>query len=102
VEQTASEREKEIIRIAQSINDLAAIFKELSVLVIEQGSVLDRIDYNVEQTLFHVNDAVVQLQAADKSSAQARTCKCIIALTIVVAILTIILVYKHSSSSSSS
>jgi len=102
VEQTATEREKEIIRIAQSINDLAAIFKELSVLVIEQGTVLDRIDYNVEQTLVKVNLAVGDLVQADKYSAQARTCKCIIALTIVVIILTIILIWKHSSSSSSS
>ena len=30
------EREKEIIQIAQSINELAEIFKELSILVIEQ------------------------------------------------------------------
>lgn len=50
----ASDREKEIIQIAQSINDLSSIFNELSVLVIEQGTILDRIDYNVESTLTYV------------------------------------------------
>jgi syntaxin 16 len=47
LEQSASERDQEIMKIASSINDLATIFRELSVLVIEQGSVLDRIDYNI-------------------------------------------------------
>jgi len=100
LEQNATEREKEIIRIAQSINDLAAIFKELSVLVIEQGTVLDRIDYNVEQAMVKVNIAVGELVQADKYSAQARTCKCIVALLLVVIILSIILIYKHTKSSS--
>jgi t-SNARE complex subunit (syntaxin) len=47
----ASEREKEIIKVAQSINELAQLFKELNVLVLEQGTILDRIDYNIEQTV---------------------------------------------------
>lgn len=36
IEKTASIREKEIIHIAQSINDLAQVFREMNVLVIEQ------------------------------------------------------------------
>jgi syntaxin 16 len=35
------------------MNELAVIFKELSTLVIEQGTILDRIDFNIEQA--HVN-----------------------------------------------
>lgn len=33
----------------KSIEDLSTIFKELAVLVIDQGTILDRIDYNMEQ-----------------------------------------------------
>ena len=36
-------------RAAQSIEELSEIFKELAVLVIDQGTILDRIDFNMEQ-----------------------------------------------------
>lgn len=33
------------------MNDLAVLFKELSTLVVEQGTIVDRIDYNIETAL---------------------------------------------------
>jgi syntaxin 16 len=56
-----TEREKEINQIAKSILGLAEIFKELNVMVIDQGSVLDRIDYNIEQTNVHLESAHKEL-----------------------------------------
>ena len=64
----ASEREKEIIKVAQSINELAQLFKELNVLVLEQGTILDRIDYNIEQTVTKVKQGVTELEKADEYS----------------------------------
>lgn len=40
---------------------VADIFKELNTMVIDQGTVLDRIDYNIEQTNVHMEEAHKQL-----------------------------------------
>jgi len=86
MELKASERDKEILRLAQSINDLSAIFRELNVLVIEQGTILDRIDYNVEQALVRVKDGFGQVKAADDISKKSRTLKCICILILLNAV----------------
>lgn len=93
----ATAREKEIIRVAQSINELAQLFKELNVLVIDQGTILDRIDYNVEQAKERVEKGVEDLKAADDISQKAVTAKCIGILVIIVVVLLIALVIKWSS-----
>lgn len=101
MEHTSSKRSQEIESIVKSINDLAELFKELSVLVVEQvpicvipascfftmpfrhvsgrslrispfiisltdfellqGSMLDRIDYNIESTLSSLKDGHKEL-----------------------------------------
>lgn len=65
-ERAITEREKEINEIVKSINGLAAVFKELQTMVIDQGTILDRIDYNIEQVNVHVEDAHGELQKVMK------------------------------------
>ncbi len=62
MEQIAMSRDEEINNLVRSINDLAVIFKELSVLVMDQGNILDRIDYNIEQAVRHTKKANVELR----------------------------------------
>lgn len=96
IEQQASAREKEIIRIAQSVNDLATLFKELNMLVIEQGTILDRIDYNIETSLVKIKKGVVDLEEAEKTSRKALATKCIVVLAIIVFMLLIVFIWKFS------
>ena len=49
MEAFAEERDREVRAILQSINDLGQIMKDLSTLVIDQGTILDRIDANMDQ-----------------------------------------------------
>jgi t-SNARE complex subunit (syntaxin) len=55
----AEERDREVRNILTSIADLAQIMKDLSTLVIDQGTILDRIDYNMEQVSLKARPSVV-------------------------------------------
>lgn len=57
-------RARELDEIARSINSLADLFKDLSSLVIEQGTILDSIEYNIERTAEAMEGAVHELNVA--------------------------------------
>lgn len=59
-------RDRELTEIAKSIASLAELFKDLSVLVIDQGTLLDSVEYNIEQTAVHVDEAVKDLNIATR------------------------------------
>lgn len=50
--------------IAKSISQLADVFKDLQAMVIDQGTILDSVEYNIEQTAVHVQEAVKELKIA--------------------------------------
>jgi len=56
-----AQREQEINEIAKGIIELADIFKDLQTMVIDQGTMLDRIDYNVERMVADVKGAEKEL-----------------------------------------
>ena len=95
LEAVAQERDEEITRIAQSIEELSTIFKELAVLVIDQGTILDRIDFNMEQVVEHTKEGLGQLAKAEKHQKSARPIKCIALLLFLIAVMITILVFKH-------
>jgi len=59
-------RDRELAEIAKSIGSLAELFKDLSVLVIDQGTLLDSVEYNIEQTAVQMEDAVTDLKIATR------------------------------------
>lgn len=48
------ERDEEIRKIVETIAELAQIMRDLSTLVVEQGTMLDRIDTNITQAAVKV------------------------------------------------
>ncbi|EGF78310.1 hypothetical protein BATDEDRAFT_26894 [Batrachochytrium dendrobatidis JAM81] len=95
-ERAISEREREINEIAKSILGLAEIFKDLQTMVIDQGTVLDRIDYNVEQTNVSLEDAHKELIKASQMQNTSLAKYCIIVLLVLVVIMIIVLWWKLS------
>ena len=93
--EVSSERSEAIEDLVRNIADLADIFKELSSLVLHQGTILDRIDYNIEQTLEHTTKANKELEIADKRQKCTRATSCIMIIIMLILVLLIALVIKH-------
>ncbi|KAK7203749.1 t-SNARE [Myxozyma melibiosi] len=98
------QREAEITQIAEGILELAEIFRELQTMVIDQGTVLDRIDYNIENMKEHVKAAEVELRQAAHYQQRTQKCKVILFLLLAVLLLAVLATIKiqHRSSSSPS
>nr|SVE75931.1 EOG090X0AQP [Daphnia hispanica] len=89
-------REKEIQNVVRSIYELNSIFKEISHMVADQGTVLDRIDYNIEHTQAKVHDGLVHLQKADNYQKKNRKMVCIVGMVSAIIFLIIILIAVKS------
>ncbi|WPH03130.1 Hypothetical protein R9X50_00600500 [Acrodontium crateriforme] len=93
------QREREIEKIAQGVIDLSNIFTELNSMVIDQGSLLDRIDYNVERTAEHVKGAEKELKVATGYQKRSTKRKIILLLILIVVGMFILLMIKPKKSS---
>ncbi|XP_013381832.1 syntaxin-16 isoform X4 [Lingula anatina] len=90
------QREREIAQIVRSIQDLNEIFKDIATLVTDQGTILDRIDYNIEKTSVQVDEGLKQLQKAEKYQKKNRKMLVIVVLAVIVILLLIILIAVKS------
>jgi syntaxin 16 len=59
-------RNHQLTEIANNIAALAELFKDLSALVIDQGTLLDSVEYNIEQTAVHIQESVMELEMATR------------------------------------
>ena len=76
---------------------MAEMFKELSTLVIEQGTIVDRIDYNLEQAVTKTKEGRKHLESAKKHSESRRTQSCICCLVAFIMVFGVLYVLKHSN-----
>ncbi|XP_005112545.1 syntaxin-16 [Aplysia californica] len=89
-------REKEVACIVRSITDLNEIFKDLASMIVDQGTILDRIDYNIDNAATQTEKGLVQLQKAEKYQKKNRKMMCILILAAVIIVLLIILIAVKS------
>jgi len=88
-------RNEEIAHISRNVAEMHTIFKELAILVIDQGTVLDRIDYNVEQVVEQTRDANVHLKKAEDYQRSGRATRVIIFLVVAIIVLILLFIWKH-------
>ncbi|KAB2048651.1 hypothetical protein ES319_A13G126300v1 [Gossypium barbadense] len=89
------EREREIQQVAESVNELAQIMKDLSVLVIDQGTIVDRIDYNIQNVATTVEEGLKQLQKAERTQKQGGMVMCATVLVIMCFVMLVLLILKE-------
>ncbi|CAN1784289.1 SYP43 [Linum perenne] len=98
-----AEREREIQQasaspfgfVVESVNELAQIMKDLSVLVIDQGTIVDRIDHNIQNVATTVEDGLKQLQKAERTQKQGGMVMCATVLVIMCFIMLVLLILKE-------
>jgi len=88
------QREREVTQVVRSIAELNEIFKDLGQIVVDQGTVLDRIDFNIEHSQVKVKEGLQQLQKAETYQKKNRKMYCILGLSAVTTILIIILIFR--------
>ncbi|PIL34155.1 transporter [Ganoderma sinense ZZ0214-1] len=87
-------RDRELTEIAKSIAQLAELFKDLSALVIDQGTLLDSVEYNIEQTAVQMEDAVRELDTATRYQKNTGRRQCIFLLLLIIFGLIVVLIFK--------
>ncbi|RMJ26813.1 hypothetical protein PHISP_02300 [Aspergillus sp. HF37] len=94
------QREREINDIAKGIIELSDIFRELQSMVIDQGTMLDRIDYNVERMGTEVQAADKELKVATNYQRRTTKRKILLLLALLIVGMIIVLLVKPKKQSS--
>lgn len=95
-EELATERDQEIKKICESIEQLSVVFKELAALVIDQGTIIDRIDYNMEQAVERTTAGLSELKKAEEHQKSSRPLKCMVLLVVLIVVMVIILLVRKA------
>ncbi|SBT81102.1 syntaxin, Qa-SNARE family, putative [Plasmodium malariae] len=90
-----TKRNNDLKKIADTVVDLHHIFKELSVMLVDQGSLLDQIDYNMDISLSKSEKGLNKLKILEKRENEKIAAKCISFLTSLIFVLLILIILKH-------
>ena len=88
------QRDHELNNLLESVNELAELFKEMQNLVMQQGTILDRIDYNIDIASTNITQGKKSIVKADKHMKNNCFRNVIIILLICIFIETILIIFK--------
>ena len=87
-------RDEDINILANSINELAEIFKDLQNVVQEQGTILDRIDYNIDVSYENSKKGLKYIKQAEEHQNSSYFRNVILLLFIIIFIESILIIFK--------
>ena len=87
-------RDNQLNDLLDSVNDLAQIFKDMQSLVMEQGSILDRIDYNIDIAATNVTSGKNSIIKANEYHKNNCFRNVIIVVLVVIFIEALLLIFK--------
>ena len=92
----ALDYDQEIDRLGEGITNIHSLFKQMNEIVIHQGEVVDRIDYNIEVALKHVAKGKTNLVQAKQYQEHKCAGWCIKMELIAVVFLAILIFIKYA------
>ena len=87
-------RDEDINILANSINELAEIFKDLQNVIQEQGTILDRIDYNIDITYENSKRGLKYIKKAEEHQNSSCFRNAVLLLFIIILIESILIIFK--------
>lgn len=85
------ERDASIADLIKEVTEVQEIMRDISVLVVEQGSMIDRIDQNVTSAAEHVERGVEHIRRAHEASKGGAMATVIFVLLIAIAIMFVLM-----------
>ncbi|CCE61336.1 hypothetical protein TPHA_0A02530 [Tetrapisispora phaffii CBS 4417] len=95
-QQFLNQRDEEIKKLAKGVLEVSTIFREMQNLIIDQGTIVDRIDYNLENTVIELKQADKEINKAVTYQKNTQKCKIILLLSLcVLALFLFIMLRPH-------
>lgn len=95
------EREKELLDLEKQIHEVNQLFKDVSILISEQGETIDHIETNVNRASSGIKAAVKSLEQGEKNQSSARRKKLIlfgiIAVVLIILIIILAIIFGRNS-----
>jgi len=89
-------RETEIQSVVRSITELSEIFQDLGSLITEQSGIIDRIDYNIENTVVQTEKGLDELKKAENYQKKSNKMMIIFVMAIILVVMFLTLVISKS------